>query len=317
MINPWHQTVAALAFAAVLVQGAALPAAPGETSPLPDGDYSDPKSHLHGRQQSLPTVVYRGTGSPPVSVKKRGGFIPRPRDAEPITNQTFGLQNHNLGLGRTLYSSTTRDLAVGVRFALGTENSSWVYRIHATPNMIDLNDSGFDVFYGGDEAEFAALGGIRYDQIEAWVQVSYTGLINSGMHRSDVDKLFDGKEIDSKILALNFTTNPDYNHKYDSLSASPGQPQLAGDEDNVAKFGQKSLEEHAIEFMKKNGKPVGWDGKFPLSLLQTDALPEPERETKLSANSDDDFGLSKAKCRTQLRSASSKNMGRSQTSIGA
>ncbi|KAM3432166.1 hypothetical protein MY4824_006715 [Beauveria thailandica] len=309
MRYPWHWTAAALAFAAVSVQGATLPAVPGETSPLrsarPDDDYSDLNGHLYGRQQPLPAVVYRGSGISPESIKERGGFIPRTRDdTEPISNATFGLRLHHLGKNRTLYTSTTRDLAMGVSFALQNEKkSAWVYRIHSTPNMIDLNDSGFEIRYKKEE-EFSALGGVRYDQIEAWVEVTYNGLRKAGMKSGDVDKLFNVEPIDFELPAFNFTTNPDYNHKYDDLVASPGQPQLAGDSANLAKYKEKSLEGYAIEFMENNGKPVGWDGKFPLSVLKSDAPPEPttprERETQLCANSEADFRLTKAECRKQV-----------------
>ncbi|KAM3447385.1 hypothetical protein MY3296_008780 [Beauveria thailandica] len=84
----------------------------------------------------------------------------------------------------------------------------------------------------------------------------------------------------------------------------PGQPQLAGDEANLAKYNEKSLEGYAIEFMEKNGGPVGFDGKFPLSILQAHAPAEPttarEREDKLCSNSDEEFGLTTAECRTQV-----------------
>ncbi|OAA70996.1 Heat-labile enterotoxin, A chain [Akanthomyces lecanii RCEF 1005] len=308
MMNPWHWTTAALAFVTVSVQGAALPVALGETRPLrparAEGDHSDLNGHLHGRQQALPVVVFRGSGSSPESVKERGGFIPRARDeSEPISNTTFGLQSHHIGEKRTLYTSTTRDLVMGVTFALQSEKSSWVYRIHPTPNMIDLNDSGFEIRFKREE-EFSALGGIRYDQIEAWAEVTYTDLIGAGLSKFDFQNLVDMQPIEGELPALNFTTNPDYNAKYDNLSASPGQPQLAGDEANLAKFNEKSLEGYAIEFMEKNGGPVGWDGKFPLSALTSDAPAEPttprEREDKLCANSDADFSLTKAECRTQV-----------------
>ncbi|KGQ02803.1 hypothetical protein BBAD15_g11978 [Beauveria bassiana D1-5] len=124
------------------------------------------------------------------------------------------------------------------------------------------------------------------------------------MKSGNVDKLFNVEPIDFELPAFNFTTNPDYNHKYNNLSASPGQPQLTGDSANLAKYKEKSLEGYAIKFIEKNGKPVGWDGKFPLSALQTDAPPEPttpkEKETQLCANSHADFRLAKAECRTQV-----------------
>lgn len=158
-----------------------------------------------------------------------------------------------------------------VKFALQSEKSSWVYRIHPTPNMIDLNDSGFEIRFKR-EKEFSALGGIRYDQVEAWAEITYTGLIGAGLSKSD---FLDMEPVGGELPALNFTINPDYNAKYHGQFASPGQPQLAGDEANLANFNEQSLEGYAIEFMEKNGGPVGLDGKFPLSALENDAPAEP------------------------------------------
>ncbi|PQK14460.1 hypothetical protein BB8028_0004g13890 [Beauveria bassiana] len=267
MINPMNWATAALAFATVSVQGAAVPVTAERGHP----DVTGP---LNGRAEPLPTVVYRGSASIPETIKERGGFIPRPRDDEPISNTTFGLRNH-LGKTRTLYTSTSRGVDVAVSFALSnSQPSAWIYKIHSTPNMIDLNDSGFRL-----EEEFVALGGVRYDQIEAWAPAS-------------------GGE-------LNFTANPDFaRKKYEGLSASPGQPQLAGDQANLAKYNEKTLEEYAIEFMEKNGGPVGFDGTFPLNVLKTDAPAEPtdprEMEEKLCSNSEEVFNLSKADCYNQV-----------------
>ncbi|OAA39772.1 Heat-labile enterotoxin, A chain [Beauveria brongniartii RCEF 3172] len=289
MMNPMNWATTALAFA-VSVQGAAVPIASGD---------------LHARAEPLPTVVYRGSGSSPDSVKERGGFIPRARDeSEPVSNTTFGLQSHHIGDKRTMYTSTTRNVLMGATFALQSLEGGWVYKIHPTPNMIDLNESGFEIRFKREE-EFSALGGVRYDQIEGWAEVTYKGLIAAGMDKGDVQSLVDMYKPQGPMPALNFTANPDYNaKKYDGLSASPGQPQLAGDEANLAKYNEKTLEGYAIEFMEKNGGPVGFDGKFPLSILQADAPAEPttarERENKLCSNSDDEFGLTTDECRTQV-----------------
>ncbi len=304
MLNPLHWTTAALAFVAASVQGAALPSAPETRVRRVARPQGDLPGHLHGRQQALPTIVYRGSGSSPESVKERGGFIPRARDeSEPISNTTFGLLSHHIGDKRTLYTSTTRDIVMGATFAMQSQEGGWVYRIHPTPNMIDLNDSGFEIRFKREE-EFSALGGIRYDQIEAWAEVTYKGLRAAGMDPDDIANLEAMEPLDGELVALNFTTNPDYNAKYDSLGPSRGQPQLAGDEANLAKFADKTLEGYAIEFMEKNGGPVGFDGRFPLSALKTDAPAEPttpkEREDKLCANAKDDFKLSNAECRTQV-----------------
>ncbi|KAM0742023.1 hypothetical protein ACQRIT_002200 [Beauveria bassiana] len=287
MMNPMNWATAALAFA-VSVQGAALPAA---------------SEDLHGRAEPLPTVVYRGSGSSPNSVKERGGFIPRPHlKNDVVSNTSFSLESHHKGKS-SMYTSTSRSVLVGISFAM-LSRESWVYKIHSTPNMIDLNESGFE-FLARKEEEFSALGGIRWDQIEAWAQVTYEGLVNAGMDPGDIKSLRSMDKTRNPIPPLNFTANPDYDaKKYDGQSASPGQPQLAGDVANLAKYNETSLEGYAIEFMEKNGGLVGFDGKFPLSMLETNAPAEPttarERENKLCSNSDEEFGLTTADCRTQV-----------------
>ncbi|KAF1734734.1 hypothetical protein CRV24_006280 [Beauveria bassiana] len=57
--------------------------------------------------------------------------------------------------------------------------------------------------------------------------------------------------------------NEEYNPKYDQFTTSGGQPQLAGDDFNLKKYKEKTLEEWAFNFLDKNGAPVGWTSTFP------------------------------------------------------
>lgn len=223
-------------------------------------------------QQSLPKIVYRGSSKSPEEIRTAGGFIPR--DNGPITNETFGLSSHHGGQWRTFYTSTTRSFGIALGFSVGYPDvgyfdgeprGGWVYRIHPTPNIIDLANSGITFSYD-DEEEFSALGGVRYDQIEAWMPMP-KNITGRDLTEADILKFHDFENFAKEFPDRKWTDNVDYNHKYDSLSASPGQPQLSGDRDNLAKFNDKTLEQHAIEFMKKNGKAVGWTGTFPLSSL--------------------------------------------------
>ncbi|KAM3450354.1 hypothetical protein MY5147_009520 [Beauveria neobassiana] len=168
---------------------------------------------------------------------------------------------------------------MGAIFVMQSFEGGWVYKIHPTPNMIDLNESGFKVF-ARQEEEFSVLGGIRWDQIEAWAELTYNGLVDAGMHPHDVKSLINMNKPRTPMPPLNFTANPDYD------------------------YNEKSLEGYAIEFMEKNGGLVGFDGKLPLSILEANAPAEPttarERENKLCYNSDEEFGLTTADCRTQV-----------------
>ncbi|KAM0744251.1 hypothetical protein ACQRIT_001565 [Beauveria bassiana] len=136
--------------------------------------------------------------------------------------------------------------------------------------MIDLRDSGFRLAHGPEE-EFSALGGIRYDQIEAWMPMSIIALKRESTMESISKNFHEFEPFSAEYPDKKWTVNPEYNQKYESLAASPGQPQLAGDPKNLAKYNNRTLEEYATEFMQKTGAAVGWDGKFPLSSLKQTA----------------------------------------------
>ncbi|KAM3454654.1 hypothetical protein MY3296_002895 [Beauveria thailandica] len=287
MVKAWSWAAAALAYAAIPAHGAAVPdnnnlalEAETETRPfrfdIPDGDLTGLEHYTSSRKRQealpLPSVLYRGSGSSPEDVKALGGFVPRQKGG-PLKNETFGLQSHHLGRTRTAYTSTTRSFGVGLGYSLIDQEAGWIYKIHPTPNMIDLNASGFDLRYTAEE-EFSALGGIRYDQIEAWMPMSKSDL-KARLTKVHVYEYHDFETFSAKYPGKKWMANPDYDHKYDSLAASPGQPQLAGDSANLEKY-NNTLEGYAIEFMQKNGAAVGWDGKFPLSSLKVpveEALP--------------------------------------------
>ncbi|KAM3440047.1 hypothetical protein MY4824_002302 [Beauveria thailandica] len=287
MVKAWSWAAAALAYAAIPAHGAAVSnnnlalEAETETRPfrfdIPDGDLTGLEHYTSSRKRQealpLPSVLYRGSGSSPEDVKALGGFVPR-EEGEPLKNETFGLQSHHWGRTRTAYTSTTRSFGVGLGFSIRNRDAGWIYKIHPTPNMIDLDASGFKLRFTAEE-EFSALGGIRYDQIEAWMPMSKSDL-KEELTRAHVYEYRDFETFSAKYPGKNWTANPDYDHKYDSLAASPGQPQLAGDSANLEKYNNNTLEGYAIEFMQKNGDAVGWDGKFPLSSLKVpveEALP--------------------------------------------
>ncbi|KAK2592075.1 hypothetical protein QQS21_010236 [Conoideocrella luteorostrata] len=221
---------------------------------------------IRKRQQVLPKTVYRGSSQSPEQIRAAGGFLPRTEN-EPISNATFSLQKHHVGGHGTAYSSTTRSFAVAFLYAIKSTRAGWVYKIHATPNMIDLDKSGFKLTWGLEE-EFSAMGGILYNQIECWMEVK--GRSFRTKEAIEFSKKYGTIELYKQDHPdLKCINNSDYNRNYDELSPSPGKPQLAGDETNKEKFNETSLEGYAIKFMEKNGGPVGWDGKFPLSQSKT------------------------------------------------
>ncbi|KAF5122385.1 hypothetical protein E5D57_012863 [Metarhizium anisopliae] len=232
--------------------------------------------------ENLPSVVYRGDLIPPEQYKKDGG-IP-PEFTGNMTDSSYSLWSHNTGTdvspGRdfqSAYAATSTIFSVAVAFAIkdNPNEAGWIYRIHATPNMIDLEHSDFTPAYL--EREFAATGGIRWDQVEAWLEVpknvSTNKSANGGIGREEKQRWKTAEGFEKEFPDLKWVNNPDYNSVYDQYRASQGQPQLAGAPERrlgplASEFAKenKTLKQHAIEFMDKVGAPVGWKGTLPLDL---------------------------------------------------
>ncbi|KJZ78146.1 hypothetical protein HIM_02184 [Hirsutella minnesotensis 3608] len=235
----------------------------------------EPGPHVEIRQEAVkpPVIVYRGDTRSPEELRNLGGF---PTEFEgPLTNESFGLQPHHNADGdngkfRSAYTSTARNFGSTLMFATDFgKRDGWVYKIHATPNMIDLDGSGFKLKFL-EESEFSAMGGIRWNQVQEWVPVTALDHgIASGYVKEYVDlALLQQEKTQGQKSPKSWIKNVEYDAKYDAFAASAGQPQLAGDPDNLKKFAPKSLQEHALEFMRKNGPSVAWDEtKFPFLPL--------------------------------------------------
>lgn len=203
-----------------------------------------------------PQIVYRGEPTKPTDLKRQGGILPRmnppPRDSFRLSSHVSGTQ-FPYGKRISAYVSTTDDPLVTLWFLKdGAEpgaKESFIYHIHATPNMVDVKSSlgnGYDI---PEESEFAALGGIRWDQIIGWTAVPID-LSDRALVEFAVDPL------------KGFVRNPDYNPKYDKYTTSGAQPSLDWKND-VASQG-KTAYNYATEFMDLVGEAVGWTGSFPL-----------------------------------------------------
>ncbi|PFH61231.1 putative enterotoxin [Ophiocordyceps unilateralis] len=209
-------------------------------------------------------IVYRGDPRPPSELRQLGG-IATEYGERPFTNDSFGLEAHHRNLGRlgnfmSVYTSTSRWFGVTEPYATNfRESDGWIYRIRATPNMIDMVDSGFRITHG-NESEFSAMGGIRWDQIQGWTPAFEKDLRVTSENMTKEDVIFDTCRV-FKTRKASWIANVEYNHVYDQYSASGGQPQLAGDSPEQTRQRNKTLEEHGLEFMRRNGGPVGWDGK--------------------------------------------------------
>ncbi|PQK18124.1 hypothetical protein BB8028_0012g00210 [Beauveria bassiana] len=232
----------------------------------PDDKFSSIKDCLAARQPApLPKVVYRGEHRAPEALRQLGG-IPTEFDG-PTTNKSYSLETHHWGMGQvhSAYTSTTSSFGVAYGYSRkDNAGDGWVYKIHPTPNMIDMDASDFFIYYGIED-EFSALGGVRWDQVEAWMAIprnaTGTEVTVGEIHEYRKEETFM-----AEFTRMKWIKNEAYNPRYDGFAVSGGQPQLAGNAPNLDKYKEKTLEQWAVDFMEKNGVPVGWTGAFPLNL---------------------------------------------------
>ncbi|KAK1984501.1 cholera enterotoxin subunit A2 [Colletotrichum cereale] len=136
-----------------------------------------------------PKFVYRGAGRSPQEIKAANGFLPKGLTTVGVVAPDISLYNHvdvpeeldengnRIGLGSTAdndgYVSLTKSflLAVGYAFYSRRQDTRWVSKIKSTPNMIDVARTLGQYNLYAEEAEFAALGGVKWDQIVAWYKV--------------------------------------------------------------------------------------------------------------------------------------------------
>ncbi|PHH64363.1 putative enterotoxin [Ophiocordyceps australis] len=127
----------------------------------------------------------------------------------------------------------------------------YLYKIHATPNFISLDESLFGSMPLDMSMEYDALGGIYWDQVLGWLQIP------KGVTGGSIGEILKNPE-------KTFISNPDYNKRFDLYSASPGQPQLNIEDEDWA-HGMTAYD-RALSFMNRPEVKfsVGWMGNFPL-----------------------------------------------------
>ncbi|PHH83570.1 putative enterotoxin [Ophiocordyceps australis] len=201
--------------------------------------------------------VYRGDSRSPDQIKASGGFLPLKNPPSP---QGFSLDSHvrgdidAKGVKQTAYVSTSADEKVAKAFS----GRSYVYKIHATPNFIDVAASLKKDYPAKNEREMAVLSGIHWDQVHSWARVPDVGSTGRG-----------------EAKKLTYTPNPDYNTKYEKYTASGAHPELAGFPAHSPKWRQKrwrpfspskgtTAAEYAKDLMNAIDDAVGWKREFPL-----------------------------------------------------
>lgn len=117
---------------------------------------------------------------------------------------------------------------------------------------------------GATDQEFAALGGVRWEQVLGWQKVPV--LFDVSMIKSAKQEIEEGFHPSMMI------PNPDYNHALDGCVANGAAPQLADfPKDHAAwerlpwiKFKHRSPRQPPMELLDSIGEEVRWRGSWPL-----------------------------------------------------
>ncbi|KAH8731823.1 heat-labile enterotoxin alpha chain-domain-containing protein [Phaeosphaeriaceae sp. PMI808] len=122
--------------------------------------------------------LYRADSRTPEAIKSAGGFRPKGQSTIGSASPDISLWNHVVGAPSGTskdndgYVSTTSNLKVAESWVMDNlGGNGYVYRIHAAPNMIDCKATLGDFNPYKKEEEFAALGGIKYEQIVSWTPI--------------------------------------------------------------------------------------------------------------------------------------------------
>lgn len=166
------------------------------------------------------------------------------------------------GYPGSAYVPTSSVIAVGFQFA-GFDG--WIYRIHPTPNFIDVSQSLPSRY--AQEHEYAALGGIRWDQVSAysWAQTPP----NPDADPTDWE------------ASCQWTLNPDFDREHyetqGRYTVGVGYPELVSSPSEAVARG----------IMDQVGSAVYWDSAsgFPIPMWNeagsSPTTPNPPQETGL------------------------------------
>ncbi|KAF4589869.1 putative enterotoxin [Ophiocordyceps camponoti-floridani] len=250
---------------------------------------------LTSKPSKPPTFVFRGDARKPAAIRAEGGWLPWSIPYR--TPLAFGLYNHERdvkfakGQRDTVYVSTTTSFDVAARYARMNEKGreeTYIYYIHATPNMIDLNLSLGNETNFWWQREFSAMGGIRWSQVVGWVRAnaSFFDAYNYSVPDcgfEDLNNAFFHRRLQRRCSEGFYTASLDYcEARWAPFTAGGFEPQLSGfaeyENDFVeqnrprwfrvvapwSKMLGKSTMKHAYEFMNRTRRATGWKGEFPL-----------------------------------------------------
>ncbi|RDA88366.1 hypothetical protein CP532_5613 [Ophiocordyceps camponoti-leonardi (nom. inval.)] len=222
--------------------------------------------------------LFRGDTRSPADVRAAGGFLPDD-ETDYEDARVYSLSDHVNGrLAYSAYISTSRSFGQSaVHFGLRLGPGSYVYRIHVTPNMIDVNSvlpNGRFAF----QDEVSALGGIPWTSVQGWLQMSeddddddddFSGFADDMCFDLFTPRPFDHVLADNyteryeRDFAWRFVNNTDFVEQADWTVV-----QRADNEDVaiLAETREGDLAEAARRFMDNFGEGLGWEGgqTFPL-----------------------------------------------------
>lgn len=158
--------------------------------------------------------VYRGDTRSPEEIRKAGGFLAKglrtwgpngfrrqnQEDVSP-TDPDISLFNHVRGEGiqsrdNDGYVSTYTDITVAQRFVARNEAlGGYIYKIRVAENMIDCAGT-LGRYCNYLESEYAALGGIKFEQVVAWKK--YKAGKSLDLIKEVPNPKFDKKKFDKK-----------------------------------------------------------------------------------------------------------------------
>lgn len=173
--------------------------------------------------------MYRGDSRSPTQLRDAGGFLPSKSNAN---DDGYGIFQHT-HLPRmkdsTQYVFTSKEMGIAAVYAVsqpGNDGSmpSWIYLIRPTPNFINARKTLGSYAVDFSHHEFAALGGIRFEQVLGWVEIDVSPYLEYQL--KTMPSAFG--ELKEQILSAEFTLNADYNPKLDDSIASDVVPQLTG-----------------------------------------------------------------------------------------
>ncbi|MER5564391.1 RICIN domain-containing protein [Streptomyces sp. NPDC002506] len=180
--------------------------------------------------RDAPQWVWHASSLPPDEIERDGAVFPKGTDGtrpdQPPPNLSLYLHVQGTPSGASRYDSgyvgttTDRDYALR-RITERFGGNGYLYRVHATPNFVDVAGSLGGFYNRASEQEYAAMGGFRFDQIVQWEEIGF-GVARPG------------------------ESNAAYDHdRYRGLRASGGQPQLAGFPSGHAAWSQEPWRPYA------------------------------------------------------------------------